>query len=163
MQNDANWARLLYEPKAITGPYSGNPPPLTSFAAHSVRFNFEEVAIAGQFFVLPGEVPVRGARDTSKPVRVDAIFHFAETRNIRLSGSLPVGETDDSNHGAPVGVAGSCTLIELDEVWIAPPTPRQPILWRRFALSVGQFALELDAGVVRITCGRRAWRDSGWP
>ena len=162
IRNDSNWAQLLHEPKAITGVYSGNPPPLSSFAAHSVQFNFEEVALAGQFFVLPANVPARWGLDLSKPLRVDAILQFAATRNIRLSGSLPVGATDDSNHGLPVGVTGSCTLIELDEVWIAPLPPQNPFLWRHFSFRAGQFSLELDAGVVRIIFGRRAWRDNGW-
>lgn len=160
-QLEANWVNLLDEPKAILGAYCGLAPPLTSFAAHSVRLDLDEVSVAGRFLVLPAPFPPAW-QDGREPHRADVVFKFAQARSIQISGVLLDAPDDDSNHGRPVGVPGSCSLDALDEVWITRNAPELPIYWKRFTIGTRHFSLELESGNARIICGRRAWASNGW-
>src|SRR5688572_12042536 len=97
-----NWTDLLSEPKSITGPYGGSSPSLTTFAPHSWRAHFDQVAIAGQFLSLPEIVPTSwGPPDTA---RAEVVFVFYEVRLLEVHGILVPGVDDDSLHGTPCGV-----------------------------------------------------------
>lgn len=156
-----SWTELLVEPKAILGPYQAVPPSLHSFAPHSIRMDFGNVAVAGQFMELPSNPPekwIYGER-----FRSYAVFQFAEIRKVQVDGFLTPAEEDDMLHGVPVGELGECVLEETSDIFMMIPNLGRPTHWRRFSIRTSTFNLELEAGIVQLFCGRKAHSQYGWP
>jgi len=150
------WWDLLAEPKALLGPYGGQPPALSSFAPHAMRADFDEIAVAGQFTTLPAEPP-RSWGEGSQ-ARAHAVFLFLAVRRFECSGLLLPAADDDANHGAPVGRAADATLLALPDRFEPGGGP-----WRRFTLRQPGFELVIEAGVALLRVGQQAWRSQGWP
>lgn len=148
-----DWTALLDEPKAILGPYNGIAPSLSEFAPHAWRTQFNEVAIAGQFVRLPEKVPASwGAPEDA---RAEVVFEFYEVRLLQVDGVLAHGVDDDSMHGLPYGQLGQCTLTATTDTYIEISESGLSLPWKQFSFVQPEFSLLLEAGGVRIYCGRR--------
>lgn len=157
----AAWPDLLVEPKSILGAYSGKAPALSTFAPHSFRADFNDVAVAGQFLELPSAVPHSWYSDGVP--RAYAAFKFLNVRSLNIQGCLATTEADDSLHGLPVGAVGECTLQELEDVVVAGVNGEKRTYWRKFTFRSTGFLLELEASDIMLDCGTRAHRQAGWP
>ena len=148
------WTSLLTEPKSVLGPYSGSPPPLSAFAPHAWRAQFDQLAILGQFT----QLPVNASASWREPWndRADVVFEFCCTRLLRVDGSLKASERDDSLHGAPCGLPGDCSLIALPGFYLFDEERGIAIPWKRFEFQQSNFSIVLEAGHVRTYCGQRA-------
>jgi hypothetical protein len=154
------WQSLLTEPKAVLGPYCAKAPSLNSFAPHSWRVDFNHVSVAGQFLELPLKPPDKWLyADT---YRAYAVFEFSDVRKLEVVGMPNRSEQDDSLHLEAVGIASSCQLEELSEIWLDNPESGVKMAWRRFGLVQTGFSLELEAQHVMIYLGRQAIRQYGW-
>jgi hypothetical protein len=149
-----HWADLLVEPKAITGPYGGSAPALSTFSPHSWRAHFDHVAIAGQFLILPDTLPTSwGPREKA---RAEVVFEFHEVRFLQTQGVLERGIDDDSLHGNPCGVTGVCSLTDVPEPYLTDSKGEVISFWKRFEFTQDSFSIRIEAGNVYIYCGRRA-------
>lgn len=155
------WTSLLTEPKAVLGPYAGSPPGLNSFAPHSLRSDYNHVALAGQFLDLPPNPPERWRYGDA--FRAYAVFEFLGTRNLRCAGVPSRGKEDDSLHFVPVGELADCALKEIDEIWFENPEKGIKLKWRSFSIIQSGFSLHLEAESVTLYVGRQAIRQYGWP
>jgi hypothetical protein len=148
-----DWTALLDEPKAILGPYNGNPPSLAEFAPHAWRAQFNEIAIAGQFVRLPEKVPVSwGAPEEA---RAEVVFEFYDVRLLRVDGVLACGVDDDSMHGLPYGKLGQCSLSATTDTYVQIVERGISRPWKQFSFVQPAFSLLIEAGGVNIYCGRR--------
>ncbi|GAB3554079.1 hypothetical protein GCM10027343_41720 [Noviherbaspirillum agri] len=159
--NKGSWADLLVEPKALLGPYQAIPPSLDSFAPHSIRMDFDNVAVAGQFMELPRNPSEKWAY--GERFRAYAVFQFAEVRKVQSAGFLKPAAEDDVLHGVPVGELSQCVLEETPDVFMMIPGLDRATHWRRFSIRTSTFSLELEAGTVQLFCGRQAHSQYGWP
>lgn len=148
------WTSLLTEPKAVLGPYGGSPPPLSTFAPHAWRAQFDQLAIPGQFTQLPVNEPTSWGEPGN--ARADVVFEFSCTRLLRVDGFLKASESDDSLHGAPCGLPGDCSLIALPDFYLFDEERSIAIPWKRFEFQQSNFSIVLEAGHVRAYCGQRA-------
>jgi hypothetical protein len=148
-----DWTTLLDEPKAILGPYNGTAPPLTEFAPHAWRAQFNEVAIAGQFVRLPEKIPASWG--PPEEARAEVVFEFCEVRLLRVDGVLEYDVIDDSMHGLPFGKLGHCSLTATTDYYIRDVERDFTRPWKQFSFTQPTFSLLLEAGGVRIYCGRR--------
>lgn len=151
-----DWAALLNEPKAILGPYKGKAPPLATFAPHSWTASFDSVEIAGQFTLLPEQVPPSWG-NSGQP-RADVVFHFNEVRLLHVDGILKRNVDDDSLHGRPSGVTGQCSLTAMPDAFIDDAGHGIFRPWKQFKFEQAAFSISLEAGDVSIVCGVRASR-----
>ncbi len=150
----SNWVKLLDEPKAITGPYGGSVPSLSSFAPHAWRAHFDHVAVAGQFLSLPANVPPSWG--TPGNARADVVFEFYDVRSLQVEGVLERGNDDDTLHGNPCGVSGIGSLIEMPEAYLKNALGEVLQHWKRFEFTQASFSIRIEAGNVAIYSGRRA-------
>ena len=156
---EAKWSDLIDEPLAVVGPYAGETPPLSSFAPHSFRADFDVFALAGQFLELPANPP--GSWNYDGTFRAYALFEF-EAKDLNIAGELPRGNEDDALHGRPVGEVGRCMLRETETAFLTFPDDRRPLYWKHFSLEIPGFRLSLLAGSIRLYLGRRAMQQYGW-
>lgn len=147
----ARWTELLVEPNAILGPYGGSAPSLRTFAPHSWRVDFDQVAIAGQFLSLPDNVPASWR--SSGKARAEAAFVFHEVRLLEIQGLLERGLGDDTLHGQPCGVTGICSFIETSEPFLKNAHGEVLTYWKRFDFNQEAFSFRVEAGDVSISCG----------
>lgn len=160
MAENKDWASLLTEPMSVLGAYKGKAPSLSSFAPHSLRFDHEVLALAGQFMELPQTPPPSWGQGTN--VKAYAVFEFHEIKNCTVSGSPKPGRDDDSMHGRPVGETGACSLSDTDEVYLTIPESNKQLYWKSFAFQSESLQISLLAGSVSLYVGRQAWRQYGW-
>ncbi|WP_374582984.1 hypothetical protein [Pseudoduganella sp.] len=147
------WTALLDEPKSILGPYNGTAPSLSAFAPHAWRAHFNQVAIAGQFLHMPNVVPASwGPREEA---RAEVVFEFYDVRLLRVDGTLERDDNDDSMHGMPKGKLGQCTLTAMSDAYIRFAETGVTRPWKQFSFSQPSFSLSIEAGGIRIYCGRR--------
>lgn len=148
-----DWTALLDEPKAILGPYNGNPPSLAEFAPYAWRAQFNQVAIAGQFIRLPEIIPTSWG--DPKKARAEVVFEFYDVRLFRVDGVLACGVDDDSMHGLPHGELGQCSLSSTSDTYLEIIERGISRPWKRFSFVQPEFSLLLEAGGAAISCGRR--------
>lgn len=148
-----DWTALLDEPKAILGPYNGAAPALAEFAPHAWRTHFNQVAIAGQFLRLPETIPASWG--PPEEARAEVVFEFYDVRLLRIDGILECDDNDDSLHGLPKGKPGQCSLTAMEDAYIRFVDTEITRPWKLFSFSQPSFSLLLEAGGVRIYCGRR--------
>lgn len=149
----SSWPNLLVEPKAILGPYQSVAPSLASFAPHSVRIDFDNVSVAGQFFDLP-KTPSEKWRYGEK-VRAYAVFQFVEVGKLQMKGLLTRALGDGALHGEPEGQVGKCALEAIQD-------QNSTIEKRKFVIETSTFNLEVEASYVYLYCGRQAFSQHGW-
>lgn len=148
-----DWSALLNEPKSILGPYQGRPPPLETFAPYAWRAQFDHVAIAGQFLLLPEQLPPSwGSREQA---RAEVVFEFGEIRLFRVVGILERSSRDDSLHGNPSGILGHCSLIAMPDTFLEVAERGIIRPWKQFKFVQPTFSILLEAGDVSLYCGRR--------
>jgi hypothetical protein len=155
----SHWTELLAEPKAILGPYGGSTPALSTFAPHSWRVDFDQVAIAGLFLSLPENVPANWR--SSGEARAEAAFVFHEVRLLEVQGLLERGLDDDTLHGKPSGVTGNCSLVETPEPFLKNAHGEVLSYWKRFDFSQEAFSFRVEASDVSIRWGRPALQGCG--
>lgn len=148
-----DWTAFLDEPNAILGPYNGKVPSLAEFAPYAWRSQFNEFAFAGEFVRLPEIVPTSwGDPDVA---RAELVFEFYDVRLFRVDGVLARSVDDDSMHGLPRGEPGQCSLTATTDTYIEIAEKGISRPWKRFSFVQPEFSLLLEAGGVRIYCGRR--------
>ena len=154
-----DWASLLTEPMAVLGPYGKRPPPLSSFAPHSLRQDFNLLALAGQFQDLPEQPPSTWVLDGV--AKAYAVFEFHEVKDCSIIGAPQAAQTDDSMHGKPAGERGTPKLEVTDQVFLA--LPNKKLYWKSFTFQSRFLTINLLCSSVSLYVGRQAWRQYGWP
>lgn len=149
-----DWSTLLNEPKSILGPYRGKPPPLHTFAPYAWHAQFDHVAIAGQFMLLPEQVP--SSWGSPEEARAEVLFEFADVRVLRVEGVLERSVIDDSLHGAPHGILGQCSLTTTLEIYPEVVEAGITLPWKQFKFAQPTFSISLEAHYVSLYCGRSA-------
>lgn len=149
-----NWSALLHEPKSILGPYQGKAPPLNTFAPHAWRAQFDHVAIAGQFMLLPEQVP--SSWGSPEQARAEVVIEFHDVRVLRVDGVLERSVKDDSLHNEPHGMPGQCSLTAIPEPYLKLAAAGITHPWKQFKFVQPAFSIFLEAHYVSLHCGRRA-------
>jgi hypothetical protein len=161
MAETKDWASLLTQPMSVLGPYKGKAPSLSSFAPHSLRFDHDLLALAGQFMELPEGAPSTWGSGSN--VRAYAVFEFHEIKNCTISGSPKAARDDDSMHGQPVGEVGACSLANTNEVFLTIAESNRRLYWKSFTFESKHLQISLLASSVSLYVGRQAGRQYGWP
>lgn len=155
-----DWSALLNEPKSILGPYQGKAPPLDTFAPYAWRAQFDHVAIAGQFMLLPEQVP--SSWGSPEQARAEVVFEFGDVRVLHVDGVLERSAMDDSLHGVPYGIPGQCSLTATPEPYLEDVEAGITLPWKQFKFIQPTFSISLEAGYVSLYCGRRVSGQFGY-